>query len=79
MSDVEIAHRWRKSQGYAGKGGVVVLFDGQVQSWVNALRNPEDWQAGCVAVDEDGNRWVSVGGIPNTPFDAANEWRSIAD
>jgi hypothetical protein len=25
---------------------------GQVQSWVNELRNPEHWQPGCVAIEE---------------------------
>ena len=34
------------------KGGVVVLFGGTFQSWVNKLRNPEHWQPGCLAVDE---------------------------
>jgi len=25
-------------------GGVIVLFEGDVQSWINTLRNPEHWQ-----------------------------------
>jgi len=57
-----ISQRWRKEYGYTGKGGVVVIFRGTVQGWVNGLRNPEHWQAGCVALDEAGNVWEARGG-----------------
>lgn len=43
-------------------GGVIVLFEGAVQSWVDTLRNPEHWQPGCVAVDEDGRSWTAIAG-----------------
>ncbi|WP_235993901.1 hypothetical protein [Paraburkholderia solitsugae] len=52
MTLLEIARRWREQNGYAGRGGVIVLFHGEVQSWVNELRNREQWQPGCVAIDE---------------------------
>jgi hypothetical protein len=54
--------RWRQANGYVGRGGVVVIFDGDVQSWVNSLRNPDHWQPGCVAVDEEGRTWTSIAG-----------------
>jgi integrase len=41
MKPVEVASHWRKEQGYVGRGGVVVLFHGEAQGWVNKLRNPE--------------------------------------
>jgi hypothetical protein len=59
---IGIANRWREEQGYAGRGGVVVLFNGEVQSWVNKLRNPNHWQPGCVAVDEEGHTWTAIAG-----------------
>lgn len=55
---------WRERRGYVGKGGVVVVFEGDVQSWVNELRNPDDWQPGCVAIDEQGKSWTAIGGDP---------------
>jgi hypothetical protein len=61
-SVAEIAQRWREENGYVGRGGVVVLFGRDVQSWVNTLRNPEHWQPGCVAIDEDGKSWTAIAG-----------------
>jgi hypothetical protein len=58
----DTATRWRQANGYVGRGGVVVIFDGDVQSWVNSLRNPDHWQPGCVAVDEEGRTWTSIAG-----------------
>ncbi len=73
----EIARQWREAKGYAGRGGVIVLYQGEVQSWVNELRNPEHWQPGCVAVDEQGHTWTTIAGntadgalmwLPNDPL-----------
>lgn len=58
----EEARRWREKWGYVGRGGIIVLFHGEVQSWVNELRNPEQWQPGCVAVDEQGRSWTAIAG-----------------
>ena len=54
MSLIDEAKRWREQWGYVGRGGVVVLFEGKVQGWVDELRNAEHWQPACVAVDEKG-------------------------
>lgn len=56
---------WRTENGYAGKGGVVVVFNEEVQGWVNTLRNPEHWVAGCFAVNELGEIWQTIGGDEN--------------
>lgn len=40
----------------------MVFFQGEVQGWVNQLRNPERWQPGCIAVDEQGNTWTAMMG-----------------
>lgn len=74
MTHFATAHRWRQENGYVGRGGVVVLFRGEVQSWVNALRNPEHWQPGCVAVDETGSQWMTVAGTAN---DGALMWLPV--
>lgn len=58
----EAARHWREKWGYVGKGGVIVLFQDEVQSWVNELRDANDWQPGCVALDEDGRTWTAIGG-----------------
>ncbi|CAG4923248.1 hypothetical protein [Paraburkholderia gardini] len=77
MTLIEVARRWREENGYVGRGGVIVLFDGEVQSWVNTLRNPNHWQPGCIAVDEDGRTWTTIAGnqddgalmwMPNEPI-----------
>lgn len=62
MTPFDIANAWRQENGYVGRGGVVVLFNGEVQSWVNKLRNPEHSQPGCVAVDEEGRSWTTIAG-----------------
>ncbi|MBM5581028.1 hypothetical protein [Burkholderia pseudomallei] len=58
----EVARRWLDEHGYVERGGVVVMFDGSVQSWGNELRDPEHWQTGCVAVDEQGRTWAALSG-----------------
>lgn len=77
LSSQIAARRWRATWGYEGRGGVVVLLNGDVQSWVNALRNPEDWQPGCIAIDENGQSWTAIAGnaedgallwLPNDPI-----------
>lgn len=77
INNMAAARRWREQWGYIGRGGVVVLLDGEVQSWVNQLRNPEHWQPGCIAVDEEGKSWTTIAGdqrdgalmwLPNDPI-----------
>jgi hypothetical protein len=57
------AIEWWSAEKYTGKGGVMVLSpQGVVQGWCNALRDPDHWIAGCVAIDEAGKQWVATGG-----------------
>ena len=56
------AQEWRIINGYVDKAGVVVIFNGEVQGWVNELRNPEHWVSGCVAVNEHGEIWQTIAG-----------------
>ncbi|MFH5254636.1 hypothetical protein ACGTRS_25715 [Burkholderia semiarida] len=65
------AQRYREDASLVGKGGVVVFFNGDVQGWVNELRNPEHWQPGCVAVNEQGLSWTAAGGCE---YDGALMW-----
>ncbi|MGF6995535.1 hypothetical protein [Paraburkholderia sp. GAS32] len=62
MTPFDTARRWRQDNGYVRRAGVVVLFNGEVQSWVNKVRNPEHWQPGCNAVDEEGHTWTAIAG-----------------
>lgn len=75
VEDLAAAQTWREQWGYVGRGGVVVVFAGEVQSWVNEIRNPEDWQPGCVAFDERGNGWITIAGNAE---DGALMWLPIA-
>lgn len=71
MTMIDDARRYRESENLVGKGGVIVLFRGEVQGWVNELRNPEHWQPGCVAVDEQGRTWTTIAG---NEYDGALMW-----
>lgn len=70
------AKRWRTNHGYAGKGGIVVIYAKEVQGWVNKLRDPGHWRPGSVAVDEVGNSWEASGG---NDYDGAQRWRPVND
>jgi hypothetical protein len=59
---IELAHQWRTEQGYDDRGGVVVLYQGEVQSWCAELPSAKDWVSGCVAVDEAGRIWQTIAG-----------------
>ncbi|MGY6251830.1 hypothetical protein ACXIVK_00100 [Paraburkholderia caledonica] len=59
---IEDARHYREQEALVAKDGVVVLFQGEVQGWVNQLRNPEHWQPGCVAVDAQGRTWTTIAG-----------------
>lgn len=56
------ALQWRIEHGYVNKGGVVVIFNDEVQGWVNELRSPEHWVSGCFAVNEHGEIWQTIAG-----------------
>jgi hypothetical protein len=62
LPEINVAMEWRKERGYKGRGGVVVVYQGEVQGWMNELRDPAHWVAGCVAVDETGQRWQTIAG-----------------
>ncbi|AEA66043.1 hypothetical protein [Burkholderia gladioli] len=68
---IDDSRRYREQEALLGKGGVVVFFQGEIQGWVNKLRNPEHWQAGCIAVDEQGLSWTAIAG---TEYDGALMW-----
>jgi hypothetical protein len=69
------AQEWRnKWKNKIGEGGVVVFFEGKVESWIDELRNPESYAPGCIAVDGEGNQWKATGG---DSYNGANEWVPI--
>ncbi|WP_288131772.1 hypothetical protein [Microbulbifer sp.] len=70
----ELALAWREERDYKGKGGVVVVFDGEVQGWVNELRDSWSWRPGCVAVSECGRQWLAVGG---DDYHGAENWAEL--
>jgi hypothetical protein len=56
----ELAQQWRANHRH--HGGVVIIYNGIVQGWVDDLRNPEHWRAGCIAIDDAGRQWRATGG-----------------
>lgn len=70
-----VAKKWRARNGFKGrKGGVVIVFDGKVTSWVSGLHSPKHWAPGCIAVDENGNQWLSAGG---DELNGAQRWQRL--
>ena len=62
MQVTDVARCWREQNGYFGRGGVVVLYEGKVLGWVSTLRAPGNWRPGCIAVDELGRSWTARAG-----------------
>ncbi|WP_020408961.1 hypothetical protein [Hahella ganghwensis] len=76
MNMRHLANEFRERHGMTGKGGVVVFFNGTAEGWMNELRDPHAWVPGCIAIDETGNTWESVGG---NDYDGAKEWSAISN
>lgn len=74
MDRQQRAHQWREKMGYTGKGGVIVFWHGELQGWVNELRDPESWQPGCIAIDERGRQWEATGG---DNYNGATNWCNL--
>jgi len=55
-------------------GGVVVIYDQVVAGWMSEIRDPYKWSAGCIALDVDGNGWISRGGNYQ---DGADLWEAL--
>jgi len=62
QTQAEEARLYREGINQVGTGGVVVFFNGELQGWVNELRDPQQWMAGCIAIDEAGRRWQTIAG-----------------
>lgn len=63
MTDLKkLAKQWREANGYTDNLGVVVFYGSDVQGWCNALRDPDHWQPGCIAIDAFGLCYKTVGG-----------------
>lgn len=73
MVPEDLAVQFRDRHGKIGKGGVVVVFEGEACGWVDCLRNPEHWRIGAIAVDEDGRKWVASG-VQGHEDDSASSW-----
>lgn len=71
---IKKANEWRAKNPEL-KGGVIVIHNRKVQGWVNELRNPESWVAGCIAIDADGHQYRATGG---DDYNGAERWELIA-
>ena len=75
INNKEIADQYRKQELLPMDRGGVIIFNGNVQGWVDKLRDPQSWCPGCIAVDQEGNEWVATGG---NDYDGAKEWTPLA-
>ena len=57
---VLLASRWRQES--KRTGGLVVVYRGDVQGWIDTLRDPQNWMPGCVAVDDSSRCWQTIAG-----------------
>lgn len=58
-------------------GGVVIINKhGESCGWTNKLRDPQSWEPGCIAVEENSNCWTAIGG---NAYDGATYWQLIND
>lgn len=70
----QIAQQYRDAEKYANKGGVIILHKNIAQGWVNALRDPQHWAPGCIAVEENGVCYLACGG---NDYDGAEYWELL--
>ncbi|MGD9823774.1 hypothetical protein [Desulfobacter sp.] len=75
MTHQDLAQEFRDKEPGRYRGGVVVIFNNHVAGWMSELRDPQSWEPGCFAIDEEGNEWVAVGG---NPYDGAKRWEPVS-
>ncbi|PHS48676.1 MAG: hypothetical protein COB05_05400 [Marinobacter sp.] len=56
------------------EGGYTVICNSGVAGWTSTLDNPRGWMPGCIAIDETGKKWRSVGG---NDYDGAGQWEEL--
>lgn len=76
LNHLQNAKQWRDENGYTGKGGVIVYWGAIVQGWVYDLPEAKEWSPGCIAVSEDGARYLAVGG---NGVEGAARWEALAE
>ncbi|WP_207775109.1 hypothetical protein [Tamilnaduibacter salinus] len=52
-------------------GGYVIFYGEEVAGWAADLARPEAWAPGCIAVDDSGGEWETVGG---DEYNGAANW-----
>ena len=57
---VLLASRWRQEN--KRTGGLVVVYRGDAQGWIDELRDAQHWVPGCVAVSDVGQCWQTIAG-----------------
>ena len=74
MKNADLATQWRFKTKHIGKGGVVIIYDGQIAGWTSTLREPEKWEPGVIAVTEQGEQYLAEGG---SSYNGAKKWAKI--
>lgn len=72
-----VAAQWRATRPHLdGQGVVVIGRDGEVCGLMGAIRSPDHWKPGCIAVDVGGREWVATGGDDRS---GAREWVPVGE
>ncbi|MND34964.1 hypothetical protein D3C81_213020 [compost metagenome] len=64
------AAQWR-ARHEEGKGGIVMIWEGEAYAWKNEVRDPQCERPGVYAVDEAGKIFIAVGG---DDYNGAERW-----
>lgn len=67
-----LVREYLAERGYSG--GHVIFYLGEICGWRKELSEAGGWRPGCIAVDEQGNRWGAMGG---NDYDGAERWERI--
>ncbi|MFL1404221.1 hypothetical protein ACJO2E_02610 [Marinobacter sp. M1N3S26] len=70
----QVARDYREAWGH--EGGYIVLCDGVPVAWKRFLDGASSWEPGCIAIDEDGRKWVAAGGDENR---GALRWDALGE
>ncbi len=68
---IDIAKKYRTNENLTG-GFVVFNKNNIICGWALMLDRPEAYEPGCIAIDENGQKFIATGG---NDYDGAEFWK----
>lgn len=68
-----VAREYRAERGQVG--GYVIFYLGEPCGWRKDLSEADGWLPGCIALDEQGQRYGAMGG---SDYSGAERWERLA-